>query len=471
MEIVSLSACMPLPAGNAQYPLDFMRAQEILKLSEDERQITVGSPADEMGDLAVRLKLYHRKTVNVRRIDPAEFAAYIGRLLGAEREEGAAHPYPSGHSLEALASDAPVISQLNGICIEAIRRGASDIHLEAFCRTLIVRYRIDGVLQTVQRLEASRFAALSARVKVMAGLNIMERRRPQDGRITVTLAGQAVDMRVSCIPTAAGEGTESIVLRIFNAKERLFRLEELGFRRPCLEGIRGLLGCPEGMILICGPTGSGKSTTLNAMIRSVASQRIKIITIEDPVEYVLEGIDQIQTNETIGLSFDSLLRRVLRQDPDIILMGEIRDHETAGLAVRAALTGHLVLSTLHTPDAVSSIPRLRNLGVDSYLIAAVLRGVISQRLLRQLCPACRAEPLPEGCPCCGGAGYSGRFAAAEFFRVSQAVASLIAAEAGREALAKRVRREGMIPIGKSAGESVAEGRTSLDELRRCGLAG
>ena len=492
VQMAALSRFEPLPRGREQYSPAFMQAQGVVKLRETDEEVTVGltdgNNEAQSESLAARLKLYHEKSVALLRIDPTEFAAFLGRLLSDEESlvpiEGR-----SGHALETLAQDAPVVNLVNSICIEAIRRRASDIHLESLPEGVRVRYRIDGVLQTVRRLDARRFRALASRIKVMANLNIMERRKPQDGRTTVKLAGLSIDMRVSCVPVAGEEGAESIVLRIFNAEKSLFGLDELGFDTESLAGIRRLLRHPHGMILVTGPTGSGKSTTLNSMIRSIASDQIKIVTIEDPVEYVIEGVDQIQTDEKIGLSFDTLLRRVLRQDPDVILVGEIRDSQTAALSVRAALTGHLVLSTLHTNDAVSGVARLLNLGVEPYLIAAVLRGVVAQRLVRRLCPACRRavpldppkaqvfvearveaerEYLAQGCEECLQTGYAGRFAIAEFFSSSPGTAELIIRGAGSERLLRALCDDGMRPMRYYALSRAAAGETSLAELERAG---
>ena len=335
--------------------------------------------------------------------------------------------------LDRIANDAPVVNLVNSLVIDGIRARASDIHIEGFSDATVVRYRVDGRLRTVHRLEADRFAAVASRVKIMANLNIMERRLPQDGRLTVHLDEDVVDVRVSIVPISAGE---SIVLRLFPTKRGPLGLEELGLEPEGIARLRRMATLPNGLVLVTGPTGSGKTTTLNAVLREVRSDALKIITIEDPVEYVTDGIDQIQTNERIGLTFESILRRVLRQDPDVIMVGEVRDTPTAELAIRAALTGHLVLSTLHTRDSVSAVTRLADMGVEPYLIAAVLRCVLAQRLVRRLCPACRQSTRPtkaqretwralgleagslfraKGCKACQGTGFRGRVAIFESF--------------------------------------------------------
>ncbi len=336
-----------------------------------------------------------------------------------------------------------MVNLVNSLMIEAIRKGASDVHIESLAEETRVRYRIDGVLQTVTRLEKARFAAVSSRVKIMANLNIMERRLPQDGRISVHLGDGLYDVRVSIVPIVDGE---SLVLRLFNTEGVPRGLEELGIDGRSIQVLRELVAHPHGLVLATGPTGSGKTTTLNALLREIAVDTVKVITIEDPVEYRIEGVDQIQTNERIGLTFDSLLRRVLRQDPDVIMVGEIRDTPTAELSLRAALTGHLVLSTLHTNDSVSVIPRLRNMGVEPYLLAAVLRGALAQRLVRKVCRGCAQPVQPDarekklleegglptdglargvGCDACGRTGYKGRTAVVEVFRSDERVEEMI----------------------------------------------
>lgn len=484
----SLAGWKPLPEGHEQYSLEFIRSQGLVKLAENEKRVTVGSDRELDETTLLRLESFHRKAIRTVLLDRAEFAAWLSRRLSAGSEAKERLP-ASGLSLEGFAADAPTVTLVNSICIDAIRRHASDIHIDSLVDGVRVRYRIDGVLATVRRLDPTRFSSLASRIKVMTGLNIMERRRPQDGRTTVELAGMRLDMRVSCVPTAGPERGESIVLRLFNAADELIPLSRLGFEPEISARLAALLRRPHGMILATGPTGSGKSTTLNAMIRSIASEALKIITIEDPVEYLIEGVDQIQTNTGIGLGFEALLRRVLRQDPDVLLIGEIRDRETAKLAVRAALTGHLVLSTLHTNDAVSAVGRLRDLGIEPYLIAAVLRGVLAQRLVRRLCPLCRRpgardadragllyppsgalETLYEsvGCDACEGLGYKGRFAVAEFFECDTETAGLIASSADTQILRSSLERRGMRPLRSGALKAAANGETTLGDLERAG---
>jgi general secretion pathway protein E/type IV pilus assembly protein PilB len=419
-------------------------------------------------------------------------SAYLGKILGEESEDERKNvPADNRVFLDKFANDAPVINLVNSICIDGIRSGASDIHLESVgegpdssgAGALRIRYRLDGVLRTVRTLEGSRFPAISSRIKIMANLNILERRQPQDGRITVKLGDEQVNFRVSIIPVAGGE---SIVLRILG-KKASGSLTDLGFSEKQLWALRGLLRIPHGLILITGPTGSGKTTTLNAMLKEIVSDTLKIITLEDPVEFLMDGVNQIQINEQIGLGFEVLLRRVLRQDPNVIMVGEIRDSATAEIALRAALTGHLVLSSLHTNDTVSVIPRLINMGIEPYLIASVLRGTGAQRLVRRICPHCREAYAPaqeekhilamagiqadtlyrgKGCPCCGHSGFAGRTIAAELFTADGGLEELILNRAGSAVLTAYLRKQGMKTLLEDGLAKAAAGITTLAEVER-----
>ena len=318
----------------------------------------------------------------------------------------------------------------------------------------------------------------------MANLNIMERRLPQDGRITVDIGGRSVDLRVSIVPVARGE---SIVLRLFNKSDAPFGLSDLGLGEEELSRLRRFLCVQHGLVLMTGPTGSGKTTTLNAMIRALPADELKIVTIEDPVEYLIPGVNQIQTNEAIGLTFDTILRRVLRQDPNVIMVGEIRDAPTVELAARAALTGHLVLSTLHTNSAVAVLPRLKNMGLPPYLVASVLRGAVAQRLVRRICPECaRARPAsPEesrllsayglparkvsegaGCDRCGGSGFRGRLCVTEGFEMDEGLEELILKDVPISEISAHLNRGGMKSLARDGMEKVAAGLTTAAELSR-----
>jgi general secretion pathway protein E/type IV pilus assembly protein PilB len=482
MKLMSIEDFGPIPEGSSQYPVEFIEAKGLIKLREDETVVEIGftEKADEAAKNSI--KSFHKKPVVFVPLDPAELSAFLGNKMGDEKSETGADQTDQAVLLDKLANDAPVVNLVNSICIEGIRCGASDIHLES-AGELRVRYRIDGILRTVKKIEISRFPAISSRIKIMANLNILERRQPQDGRITVRLGDDQVDFRVSIVPVAGGE---SIVLRILGRKAA-GSLDELGLNQAQLGALRRLLRTPHGLILLTGPTGSGKTTTLNAMLRELVSESVKIITIEDPVEFLVEGVNQIQINEQIGLGFDTLLRRVLRQDPNIIMIGEIRDSATAEIALRAALTGHLVLSTLHTNDAASVIPRLINMGIEPYLIASALRGAAAQRLVRKICPQCAEDrvPLPEerrlleaagipaqtlrqgrGCAACAHTGFSGRTVAAELFAADPALEDLILDKANIAALQERLKSRGMRTLLEDGLEKAALGITTVGEVER-----
>ena len=387
------------------------------------------------------------------------------------------------HNLEEAFASAPVVRWVNLIMEEGIRVRASDIHFESCEESLRVRMKRDGVLYELDRLPKKLSDPVILRIKVMAGLNSAENRLPQDGRIHVRQASRDVDMRVSTLPTLQGE---SVVIRILDQSNTSLSLEDLGFSPEYIQTLRELARKPSGMILVTGPTGSGKTTTLYACLREIDRKRLKVVTVEDPIEYELEDMVQIPVQESIGVGFSRILRSILRHDPDIIMIGEIRDEDTAKIALQASLTGHLVISTLHTNDAPGAVTRLIEMGLEPFLIAASLKGVLAQRLVRKLCPACRSvfsastAKLPasfgslqdrtlyeaKGCNQCLGFGYKGRHAVGELLVVSALMRSLIAQEADIEKLREVARSEGMRTLEESAREKLFEGVTSLDEYLR-----
>ncbi|MDQ8148757.1 MAG: type II/IV secretion system protein [Gemmatimonadota bacterium] len=380
------------------------------------------------------------------------------------------------------SGDRPVIQLVDRIIAEGIRARASDIHLEPEETGVAVRYRIDGVLRQVMVLPKAAKVPLASRIKIMAQLDIADRLRPQDGRARVAVGGNRVDLRVSTLPAAQGE---KVVIRILDQRSTVLSLDSLGLLEDERTRIDALLDAREGIVLVTGPTGSGKTTTLYSMLRAVQARGVNIVTVEDPVEYRLPGIVQVQVNEKAGLTFPSALRSILRQDPDVILVGEIRDHETATIAVQASLTGHLVLSTLHTNDAVSAVTRLVDIGVESYKIAAALKGVVAQRLMRRLCPAC-SEPAPDdipdrlrrffpnasqvrravGCADCSMTGYRGRLAIEEVLTVSEEVGRRIGGVQPLDRIADAAREAGLLSLWESGVEHVCRGETTVVELLR-----
>ena len=383
---------------------------------------------------------------------------------------------------EDAATGRPIIRLVDLIIAEGITSRASDIHLEPEDNGIAVRYRIDGVLRQVMTLPRPAGVPLVSRIKIMSGLDIADRLRPQDGRARVVVNGAPVDLRVSTLPAAHGE---KVVIRILDSRSTVLSLDNMGLNPEELERISGLLEAREGIILVTGPTGSGKTTTLYSALRKVQSKGVNIITVEDPVEYRIQGIVQVQVNEKAGLTFASALRSILRQDPDVVLLGEIRDKETATIAVQASLTGHLVLSTLHTNDAASSVTRLVDIGVDGYKIAAALKGIVAQRLLRKLCTHCRelwAEPIPPrlqkwipaatplykavGCPECSMTGYRGRLAIVEVLATNPEIERRIVAGESAERVADAARQGGMRSLFESGLAHVLKGETTLEELLR-----
>src|SRR6266545_1983560 len=383
---------------------------------------------------------------------------------------------------EEEASQRPVVRLVDLIISEGILSRSSDIHIEPEEGGVAVRYRIDGVLRQVMKIPRNAGLPLISRIKIMSSLDIADRMRPQDGRARVAVNGQPIDLRVSTLPAAQGE---KVVIRILDSRATVKSLESLGFNPGETEAITQLLQNKEGVILVTGPTGSGKTTTLYSMIRQIQTEGVNIVTVEDPVEYRMQGIVQVQVQEKAGLTFGSALRSILRQDPNVILVGEIRDKETAQIAVQASLTGHLVLSTLHTNDAANAVTRLVDIGVEAYKIAAALRGVIAQRLMRKLCGTCKEvwkEPPPErlrrwipsgtplyraaGCPDCAMTGYRGRFSILEILTMTPALERLIAAGEAADRIAEAAQRGGMKSLWDSGLAHVTRGESTLEELTR-----
>ena len=379
--------------------------------------------------------------------------------------------------------DAPVVQLVNNILQRCILKGASDIHIEPFESYIRIRYRVDGQLYELTRAEKTALNRITTRIKILSGLDIAKKRLPQDGRMSKTINGQQVDLRVSILPTIYGEKT---VIRFIYRTGKTLRLEEMGFYPSDYEKVQNLLKNPHGIVLLTGPTGSGKSTTLAAMLKVLNKENVNIITVEDPVENMIEGINQVATNAKIGLNFANVLRSILRQDPDIIMVGEMRDSETSAIAIRAAITGHLVLSTLHTNDAASSIPRLIDMGTESYLVGTAIKGVISQRLVRKLCLNCRTKHkvtsdqanlygIPEGtivykangCTSCNQTGYKGRIAIHEVLTIDSHLEDLIAAgKMSTEEFKLEAIKRGMRTLWDNALYNVIQGKTSMEEMLR-----
>nr|WP_255703506.1 type II secretion system ATPase GspE [Lysobacter sp. GX 14042] len=393
---------------------------------------------------------------------------------------GLAGDIPPAADLLDTSDDAPVIRLINGIIAEGVRRGASDIHIEPFESRLGVRLRVDGVMHEVATLPARIAPLLVSRVKVMARLDIAERRIPQDGRITVAMGTRSLDVRVSTLPARGGE---RVVLRLLDKDQGSLGLDRLGMPPAVCGAFGAALGVPNGIVLVTGPTGSGKTTTLYAGLGLLNDGSRNILTVEDPVEYAIEGIGQTQVNARVGMTFAAGLRAILRQDPDVVMIGEIRDAETAQIAVQAALTGHLVLSTVHTNDAVGAITRLRDMGIEPFLLASTVRLVLAQRLVRRLCPHCRqphesdalarqlfgadAGPVHRaaGCPQCNHTGHAGRIGLYEAVRVDEPLRRLIGGNADEDALAELAFAHAE-PLSAAARAAVLRGDTTVEEVLR-----
>ncbi|MBB2202582.1 GspE/PulE family protein [Gluconacetobacter tumulisoli] len=424
---------------------------------------------------------------------PIELEAAFDRLYPREddgaflSEDDAASLEDDAERLKDLASEAPVIRLVNQIIGRAVETQASDIHIEPFEDRLRVRYRYDGVLHEMDSPPAHLIPAIVSRIKIMARLDIAERRLPQDGRIKLAVRGHEIDFRISTIPSLHGE---TVVLRVLDRSSVTFDYATLGLPPEIVRRLRDLLALPNGIVLVTGPTGSGKTTTLYTGLSDLNAVTRKVVTIEDPIEYQLGGINQVQVRPQIGLTFATLLRSILRQDPDVIMVGEIRDIETAQIAVQAALTGHLVLSTLHTNSAAAAIIRLRDMGVEDYLLTAVLRGVVAQRLVRRLCDRCKASysppgelverlglralspdaPVtlfrPVGCAHCRNTGYSGRQAIAELLEPDEAIEHLIFSRSDHMAIERAAVAAGMIPMFTSGLMAALRGETTIEEVTR-----
>ncbi|QEN05066.1 type II/IV secretion system protein [Thiospirochaeta perfilievii] len=441
-----------------QFPIPYIKTNGIIKLKEDETSVIIGYtsklPLKKKSGLNHLLK---DKTLEYIQINQSELTSYISKSdssLSGDTQQNLQE-----NDLNRLAHDAPVINLVNSIIIDGINLNASDIHIEGYKNHIDLRFRVDGVLIEGDSIKKSLFPGISSRIKIMANLNIMERRVPQDGRVSVKLEDTSVDLRISIVPISSGE---SIVLRLFIKKDNLKSLEDLGYRGDNLNRLKMVTKYPHGLILITGPTGSGKTTTLNAMLQELNCREKKIITIEDPVEYNIPGVNQIEVKANINLGFSDILRRVLRQDPDVIMIGEIRDKETAELVIRASLTGHLVLSTLHTNDAISVISRLKDLGIPDYLITSVLRASFAQRLIRKTCNSCQGS----GCKSCLDSGYKGRIAISEGFLLNNKIEELILDRAKPYQIKKHLISQGFIDLYKAGDSLVNCGLTTKSELQR-----
>ena len=478
----------PLPA----IPYAFAKRFGVALLGEEDGRIGIALREGADPRALIELRRFLARPFSVARTPVTEFDRLLSDRYAADNQQAAdtlglgelnhlAIDLPTAEDLLDSADDAPAIRLINGIIADAARQGVSDIHIEPYETGLHVRMRIDGVLRETLRMPPHVAPVVVSRIKVMARLDIAERRVPQDGRIGLTLGGKLLDVRVSTLPSRAGE---RVVLRILDKENAGIELGELGMP-PAIETLfQAALAEPNGIVLVTGPTGSGKTTTLYAGLKLLNDGSRNILTVEDPVEYAVDGVGQTQVNDKVGLSFATGLRAILRQDPDVVMVGEIRDRETADIAVQASLTGHLVLSTVHTNDAVGAITRLRDMKIEPFLLASTVRAVLAQRLVRRLCPACsEAAPAPgsvadalgidegspirvaRGCGACGNSGYKGRIGVFELVRVDDHVRRLVNAGAEEPEIAAHVFRSAP-RLSDAVRGLVLDGVTTAEEAVR-----
>ncbi len=462
-------------------PYAFAKANTVL-LEDDGNTLVLWAPQDvglttlsevQRLYLVDRLEQESRSTLG-ERINAAyagsesSAAVVVGEVESAVDLSRMMQDLPAVEDLLEAANDAPIIRMLNALLTQAAKDGASDIHIEPYERASSVRFRVDGTLREVVQPNRGLHAALISRLKIMAELDIAEKRLPQDGRISLRIGGRAIDVRVSTLPSAHGERA---VLRLLDKTESKFTLEGLGMSGDVLTAFKRLVQQPHGIVLVTGPTGSGKTTSLYASLQTVDTSTTNVLTVEDPIEYELPGIGQTQVNSKIDLTFAKALRAILRQDPDVIMIGEIRDYETAQIAIQASLTGHLVLATLHTNDAPSAVTRLTDMGVEPFLLSSSLLGVLAQRLVRRLCPVCKRADAdgryhPVGCDACALSGYKGRTGVYELMLADDKVRGLIHQKAAESELLAAAQNAGLRSMREDGARLVAQGITSAEEVLR-----
>lgn len=494
---------MPLETPQRRLPFQFAKRHGVFLQSESEDHVTVCYLSDTSTTTLTELKRFFNKRIDLILVSESDFESLLAKayettthsamaaftdLTGDIDLQSMMDAMPKTADLLETEDDAPVIRLINAVLTQAIKQSASDVHFETFDEELIVRFRVDGVLREVLAPPRVLAPLLTSRVKIMAKLDIAEKRLPQDGRISLKIAGRAVDVRVSTIPTHHGE---RIVLRLLDKQAAPLDLSKLGMSKKTLSTTEQLIANPHGILLVTGPTGSGKTTSLYAMLNALNDATRNILTVEDPIEYYLSGIGQTQVNAKIGMTFARGLRAILRQDPDIVMVGEIRDLETVEMAIQASLTGHLVLSTLHTNSAVGAITRLRDMGAEPFLLSSTIIGVAAQRLVRTLCSACKVAQAPNenerallgiddavrikifkpvGCKQCSHTGYHGRTGIYEVIRVDEELRRLIHENAS-EALMVQYAHSYTSSIRQDGFRRVLAGQTTIEEVLRVASSG
>ena len=480
-----------------ELPYHFAKRHGVISARKHDNGIEIWARPGISGTTIAELQRSLATNISIAELDGEEFDQALSRAY----ERGTSHAeqivgnldesmdlselaqsLPEAEDLLESEDDAPIVRLINALLSQAVREGVSDIHIQPFERRSVVRFRQDGVLRDIVEPQRAVHGVLVSRIKIMAQMDIAEKRMPQDGRITLRLAGRPVDVRVSTLPTGHGE---RVVLRLLDKQAGRLDLGHLGMEGETRKSLDTLVHQPHGIILVTGPTGSGKTTTLYAALSELDHTQLNIMTVEDPIEYDLDGIGQTQVNSKIDMSFARALRSILRQDPDVVMIGEIRDLETAQIAVQASLTGHLVLATLHTNDSVGAVTRLVDMGVEPFLVASSLIGVLAQRLVRKLCPVCReaheaddAELAllgesktptiyrPKGCPECGYTGYQGRTGIYELLHVDHTMRGLIHDSESEDRLRDHAAKLGMHNLREDGMRWVAKGKTSLEEVLR-----
>ncbi len=489
LEFPRLAQPLTLPESLGGLSVEFLRFHGIAPLSLSDKEITVAvsNPLDDAGIRGIEFATTRRAKSVIATLSDVD--SVFAMAFGDSTDAGMLDEVDSDGSIEALrdlASDAPAIRLVQRLITMAVDRRASDIHIEPAEAAVKVRFRLDGVLQDIETLSSGYASPIVSRIKVMARLNIAERRLPQDGRLNITVNGKGIDFRVATSPTLHGE---SLVLRILDRQEVELDFARLGFDAELATTMRAALQKPYGIVLSTGPTGSGKTTTLYTALKELNQPERKILTVEDPIEYQLSGVNQTQVKPQIGYTFATALRAFLRQDPDVLMVGEIRDRETAEVAIQAALTGHLLLSTLHTNTAAAAVTRLLDMGIDDFLLTSTLNLIVGQRLVRRLCAACRSayQPAAEvidrfalashrreipvlyhavGCALCGGVGYAGRTGLLELLELSEPVRRAILARADAGAIEKEATGLGMRTMLGHGLELALKGDTTLEEILR-----
>ena len=473
----------------AQVPYRQLLKFNIIPIEETDLNVLIvfDDPLDMAAQDAIQ-RLFPKKPIRIAIAKPSQINAHLQRLEINESIKGLVADIRQDLSLEGSSDkseESPAVLKLIEIILKsAIFAGASDIHIEATEKSCIVRTRVDGMLRQSFTFDKDIFNPLASRMKLLSNLDIAEKRKPQDGRFSTTVSKKDFDFRVSTLPTIFGE---SIVLRILDKSKAMIRLEEAGMSKFCYDRFSESIKVPYGIVLVTGPTGSGKTTTLYGALNAIKDVKDKIITVEDPVEYQMAGLQQVQVRASIGLSFSDALRSILRQDPDKIMIGEIRDKETLRIAIQAALTGHLVLSTLHTNDAISAVTRILDMGIEEYLVSGALVAIQAQRLVRKICTYCKKETvlpetllrdvkqfLPEnptfyvgaGCKECGHSGYSGREMISEVLTISEPFSRLIANSASKEEMTNQAMEEGFINMFEDGVHKALEGKTTIEEIYR-----